>query len=115
MTCHTISPNDSPGPALVPARTTAPIPVDEDLLATLAQGVARMEARQLFPEYERAAHLYVLMAESGLDSVTLPDGRVVRRRATCVRRTDYSIEIENTDGSNSIYEAGFEEEPVSCN
>ena len=115
MTCHTISPDDSPRSTLVPTMTTAPTHVAEDLLEALAPYVARLEAGALFPQYEPAAALYALMSELAIDGFTLPDGRIVRRRATCIRRTDCSIEIETGDGSCSIYEAGYEEETIPCN
>ena len=105
---------DDTVPSPQPARSAEPIIMDEDLLEAFAQRVEQMETAPLFPEYEQPANLYELMTELGVDSFTLTDGRVVRRHAECIQRTNYYIQIDNGDGTTDDHEAGYQETPV-CN
>ena len=98
---------DDTAPAPQPARSAEPI-----LMEAFAQRVEQMETAPLFPEYEQPANLYELMTELGIDSFTLTDGRVVRRHAECIRRTNYYIQIDNGDGTTDDHEAGYQETPL---
>ena len=104
--------DDGATPAPQPAGRAEPILMDEDLLEAFAQRVEEMETAPLFPEYEQPANLYDLMTELGIDSFTLTDGRVVRRHAECIQRTNYYIQIDNGDGTTDDHEAGYKETPL---
>ena len=103
---------DDATPAPQPARGNEPIIMDEDLLEAFARRVEQIETPPLFPEYEQPANLYELMADLGIDSFTLTDGRVVRRIAESIHRTNYYIQIDNGDGTTDDHEAGYRETPL---
>ena len=106
--------DDATTPAAQSAVSPLPSPIDAELLDELAWHVERIETAPLFTMYQQPGALYELMAELGIDSFTLPDGRTVRCHAECVQRTYYTIQIDNGDGTTDDHEAGYQETPV-CN
>ena len=106
--------DDTATPASQPASGVEPLILDDDLLDALARRVEQIETAPLFPEFEQPSALYELMTELGIDSFTLPDGRIVHRRAECVQRTNFTIQIDNTNGTRDHHEAGYEE-TIVCN